>query len=73
MSFILRLFKFLKTNFNTNYNTFISGVTIQGGTDTPLGCIRIKRVIISSPAAAAGIIPNDILLSVEGKSFLNYI
>ncbi|KAL5259488.1 hypothetical protein ACHWQZ_G009808 [Mnemiopsis leidyi] len=43
------------------------GVTIQGGTDTPLGCIRIKRVIINSPAAAAGIIPNDILLSVDGN------
>ncbi|XP_063681016.1 membrane-associated guanylate kinase, WW and PDZ domain-containing protein 1-like isoform X4 [Bolinopsis microptera] len=47
------------------------GVTIQGGTDTPLGCIRIKRVIISSPAAAAGIIPNDILLSVEGNDLTN--
>ena len=47
---------------------FCSGVTIQGGTDTPLGCIRIKRVIINSPAAAAGIIPNDILLSVDGRT-----
>ena len=50
------------------YDCFCSGVTIQGGTDTPLGCIRIKRVIINSPAAAAGIIPNDILLSVDGRT-----